>query len=79
MSENDIYLDLVKMLTSKYDVEESKIFLEVELMSILDSIDFLNFILDVKRHYKVNVNEDVILQIRTLKNVIDIVIASLGK
>jgi len=76
VEEEQIYESLKKILNENYDVPIEEITPEFTLRPTLDSIDFLNFILEVKILYDLDGNEDVFLHLETLQDVVKLVKSS---
>lgn len=65
--------ELKKILSEKYDIEIGRLNMDFELVPSLDSIDYLNFLLDVKRQFDLEIDAAELPNFRTLGDVVIIV------
>ena len=65
--------NLKKILSNNYDIDVEKINADLVLRSVLDSIDFLNFILDLRKQYHFEIDSREVQRLHTFEDVVKMV------
>lgn len=71
--------DIAKILVTKYGVEASQISTNSKLLDLVDSVDRMYLLLDIKKKYSINIESSELVAISTIEDLINTILKSAGK
>ena len=79
MKKEDLFEEVKKILTEKFDIEESKITMDANIVTDLDldSIDIIDLIVTLNNMLKLNVSAADFKDKRTLSEILDVICSAL--
>ena len=79
MKKEDLFKEVKKILTEKFEIEESKITMDANIVTDLDldSIDIIDLIVTLNNMLKLNVSAADFKDKRTLSEILDVICSAL--
>lgn len=71
--------DIANILINKYGVEASQISTNSKLLDLVDSVDRMYLLLDIKKKYSINIESSELVAISTIDDLIKTILKSAGK